>query len=320
MAVADHPSSLFDAARGGDRRALARLLSLVEMGGDHARRVDAVVRELAGGAHAVGLTGAPGAGKSTLTNALIHKVRDDGQSVAVLAVDPSSPYSGGAILGDRVRMGDHSLDDGVFIRSMATRGHFGGLAVATPGSVRVLDAAGYRWVIVETVGVGQVEVAVAGAADTTVVAVNPGWGDSIQASKAGLLEIGDVFVVNKSDRAGAAETRRELEQMLDLSRAADWRPPVLETTATTGDGIDELWATIQRHRAHLIETGGLEARRAERVRGELNALVLQRATERAREAGGDSAVTAMHERIVAGDLDLWSAADALLDRRDPDAQ
>ena len=293
------------------------MLSLVEMGGEHARGVDTVVHGSAGSAHTIGLTGAPGSGKSTLTNSLIHSIREDDQRVAILAVDPSSPYSGGAILGDRVRMGDHSLDDGVFIRSMATRGHLGGLAVATPGSVRVLDAAGYRWIIIETVGVGQVEVEVAGTADTTVVVVNPGWGDSIQASKAGLLEIGDVFVVNKADRAGATEARNDLEQMLDLSRAADWRPPVLETIATTSDGVDDLWAAIRRHRDHLIETGGLEARRAERVRGELDALVLQRAAARARDAGGDHTAAGLAERIAAGDLDLWSAADELLNGPDP---
>ncbi len=312
MAVTDNPPELFDAALGGDRRALARLLSLAEAGDERARAVDAVVHPLAGGAHTVGLTGAPGAGKSTLTNALIHAIRGDDERVAVLAIDPSSPYSGGAILGDRVRMGDHSLDDGVFIRSMATRGHLGGLAVATPGSVRVLDAAGYPWIIIETVGVGQVEVEVAGAADTTVVVVTPGWGDSIQASKAGLLEIGDVFVVNKSDRPGAAESVNDLEQMLALSHPGDWRPPVVETVATTGEGIGDLWEAIATHRDHLVQTGGLDERRARRVQTELEALVVQQATARARDAGTDDEAVAIRERIATGDLDLWSAADQIL--------
>jgi putative protein kinase ArgK-like GTPase of G3E family len=199
-AVAD----LLARATDGDRAALARLLSWVERGGDGAREVARAAFPKAGGAHTVGITGAPGAGKSTLTNALCGQVRAAGEQVAVLAIDPSSPFTGGAILGDRVRMGDHTLDEGVFIRSMATRGHLGGLSLATPEAARVLDAVGYRWVVVETVGVGQVEVDIAGAADTTVVVVNPGWGDAVQANKAGLMEIADLFVINKADRVGTA--------------------------------------------------------------------------------------------------------------------
>jgi LAO/AO transport system kinase len=211
------PADLVADACEGDRRALARVLSLVEKGGADARDVGGLVYPLGGAAFTVGITGAPGAGKSTLTSALIALLRADELDVAVLAIDPSSPFTGGAILGDRVRMGDHVLDDGVFIRSMATRGHLGGLALATPQAVRVLDAVGYGWVLLETVGVGQVEVEVAGAADTTVVVVNPGWGDAIQANKAGLMEIADIFVINKSDRPGADDTRRDLELMLDLT-------------------------------------------------------------------------------------------------------
>ena len=198
---------------------LARLLSLVEQGGSDARDVGRLAYPLGGNAYTVGLTGAPGAGKSTLTSQLIALLRGTGSEVAVLAIDPSSPFSGGAILGDRVRMQDHATDSGVFIRSMATRGHLGGLALAAPEAIRLLDAVGKPWVLVETVGVGQVEVEIAGEADTTVVVVNPGWGDAVQANKAGLLEIGDVFVINKADRTGVAETRRDLEQMLDLSAA-----------------------------------------------------------------------------------------------------
>ena len=200
------PDELVAATRAGDRSALARLLSLVERGGDAGRSVGRALHGQRGDAYTVGITGAPGAGKSTLTNALVDLLRRRDERVAVLAIDPSSPFSGGAILGDRVRMGDHALDDGVFIRSMATRGHLGGLAVAAPEAVRVLTAAGYPWVLLETVGVGQVEVEVVGQADTTLVVVNPGWGDAVQANKAGLMEIADVFVVNKADRPGAAET------------------------------------------------------------------------------------------------------------------
>src|SRR5438270_10519109 len=245
------PQQLVDALRSGDRGALARALSLVEQGGPPAREIGRLAYPFGGGAYTVGLTGAPGAGKSTLTSALIALVRASEERVAVLAIDPSSPFTGGAILGDRVRMQDHALDDGVFIRSMATRGHLGGLALATPQAIRVLDAAGKPWVLLETVGVGQVEVEVAGAADTTVVVVNPGWGDSVQANKAGLLEIADLFVVNKADRPGVDETRRDLELMLELSTLGDWRPPILSTVASTGEGLDELRKAIDDHRAFV---------------------------------------------------------------------
>ena len=230
--------ALFEAAVGGDRAALARLLSLVERGGDEAREVGRLSYPRPGAGYTVGLTGAPGAGKSTLTSATIGHLRALGEEVAVLAIDPSSPFTGGAILGDRVRMQDHATDPGVFIRSMATRGHLGGLSLATPEAVRLLDAVGKRWILVETVGVGQVEVEIAGKADTTVVVVNPGWGDSVQANKAGLMEIADVFVINKADRKGTEETRRDLEQMLELSDLAHdaWRPPIIPVVATEKTG------------------------------------------------------------------------------------
>ena len=206
---------LFAAACDGDRAATARLLSFAERGGDEAREIGRLSHPLGGQAYTVGLTGAPGAGKSTLTSAIIGLLRSHDLEVAVLAIDPSSPFTGGAILGDRVRMQDHATDPGVFIRSMATRGHLGGLALAAPEAVRLLDAIGRKWILVETVGVGQVEVEIAGKADTTVVVVNPGWGDSVQANKAGLMEIADVFVINKADRKGVDETRRDLEGMLE---------------------------------------------------------------------------------------------------------
>ena len=224
----------------GDRSAKARLLSLIERGGEPAREVGRLAAPQAGHAYTIGLTGAPGAGKSTLTSALIKHLRGLGEEVAVLAVDPSSPFTGGAILGDRVRMQDHATDDGVFIRSMATRGHLGGLSLATPEAIRLLDALGHRWIIVETVGVGQVEVEVAGKADTTVVVVNPGWGDSVQAAKAGLMEVADVFAINKADRPGVDDTRRDLRQMLELAAetaapaSAGWDVPIIATVGTDG--------------------------------------------------------------------------------------
>src|ERR671911_151248 len=263
MSRASDPDELFDAALAGDRGAIARMLSLIERGGEPARRVGRLSYSSSGSAYTVGLTGAPGAGKSTLTSALIKHLRGLGLDVAVLAIDPSSPFTGGAILGDRVRMQDHATDHGVFIRSMATRGHLGGLSLATPEAIRLLDALGHRWILVETVGVGQVEVEVAGKADTTVVVVNPGWGDAVQANKAGLMEVADVFVVNKADRPGVQETRRDLEQMLDIalpdSRATvpgdgAWRPPVVCATATSGTGVADLRQAIADHRSHLVET------------------------------------------------------------------
>ena len=306
------PAHLLEAARAGDRAALARLLSMVERGGDDARAVGSVTHPAGGRTYTVGLTGAPGAGKSTLTAALLRVARAAGERVAVLAIDPSSPFTGGAILGDRIRMQDHATDDGVVIRSMATRGHLGGLALATPGAVRVLDAAGWPWVVVETVGVGQVEVEVAGAADTTVVVLNPGWGDAVQASKAGLLEIADVFVINKADRPGADEARDDLERVLDLSSPAR-RPEVLATVAATGEGVEELWAAIGRHRAAVESSGDLATRRAERVRDELARLVAERVLERARHAASGDEFEARVADVQDRRLDPWAAADDLLD-------
>lgn len=308
------PGDLLAAARDDDRAALARLLTLVERGGSGARDVARTVFPLAGQAHTVGITGAPGAGKSSLTSALCRQVRSTGGRIAVLAIDPSSPFSGGAILGDRVRMGDHTLDDGVYIRSMATRGHLGGLSLATPEAVRVLDAVGYPWVVVETVGVGQVEVEIAGAADTTVVVVNPGWGDAVQANKAGLMEIADVFVINKADRPGAADTRRDLENMLALGAHRDHPPAIVETTATTGRGVDELWAALQEHRDRVVASGELAVRRAERADDELRDVVVARLTERAASLCDGDAWEAARTAVRSGELDPWEAAAELLDR------
>ncbi|HSL56719.1 MAG TPA: methylmalonyl Co-A mutase-associated GTPase MeaB [Acidimicrobiales bacterium] len=320
--TADGVDELLDAARAGERGALARLLTLVERGGEAARAVGRAAHGRAAhgrgeGATAsgwtVGITGAPGAGKSTLTNALVAAMRADDVQVAVLAVDPSSPFTGGAILGDRVRMSDHALDPGVFIRSMATRGHLGGLALAAPEAVRLLHAVGIEWVLVETVGVGQVEVEVAGNADTTVVVVNPGWGDAVQANKAGLMEIADVFVVNKADRPGADDTRRDLDAMLDLAdRPGGWRPPVVATAATTGDGVAELWGTLREHRRDATASGAAVARRDDRLAAELARIVTERLRARAAALAHGERFTRVLGDVTAGRLDPWAAADELL--------
>ncbi len=301
----------------GDITALARVLSLVEQGGPNSNAAGALVYPHGGAAYTVGITGAPGAGKSTLTDRLIGLGRADGHRIAVLAIDPSSPYSGGAILGDRVRMTDHFLDPGVFIRSMATRGHLGGLALAAPAAVRVLDAAGFPWVLLETVGVGQVEVEIAGAADTTVVVVNPGWGDSVQANKAGLLEIADIFVINKADRNGAEEARRDLEVMLELSgiAASAWRPPILKTVAATGEGSQELWHTIAAHRAFISggpDGGALARRRAKRVADEIREIVARRLEERALGLCAGPQFEALRADVLARRIDPHAAAEVIL--------
>jgi LAO/AO transport system kinase len=296
----------------GDRGSIAKLISIVESGGPDADAAGAALFPHTGTAYTVGLTGAPGAGKSSLTDALIGRIRKDGVEVGILAIDPTSPFSGGAILGDRVRMQDHATDAGVYIRSMATRGHLGGLALATPRAARVLDAAGKPWIIVETVGVGQVEVDIAGAADTTVVVVNPGWGDGVQANKAGLMEIADLFVVNKADRDGVAETVRDLEMMLDLSGHTDWRPRIVQTVATRGEGIDELWDAIGEHRAFQEEGGRLEQRREARLRDELRAIVRARIEEQVVDACRGETFDGLVGRITSRELDPHAAAAELL--------
>ena len=308
------PTALFASAVNGDRGSLARLLSLIERGGDDARTIGRLTYPKSGNAYTVGITGAPGAGKSTLTSAVIGNLRAQDVQVAVLAIDPSSPFTGGAILGDRVRMQDHATDTGVFIRSMATRGHLGGLSLATTEAIRLLDAVGCPWILVETVGVGQVEVEIAGKADTTIVVVNPGWGDAVQANKAGLMEIADIFVINKADRKGADETRRDLEQMLDLSDLAHdaWRPPILQTTATSGEGVEELWNTVAQHREHSTTTGLLQRRRSFRLREELREIVERRLEHRAREICSGSEWDALQNKVLENQLDPWTAADDML--------
>lgn len=308
------PRALIDAAAAGDRAAVARLLSLVERGGEAARDVGRLAYPLGGRAYSIGITGAPGSGKSTLTNGLVEVVRKSGCEVAVLAMDPSSPFTGGAILGDRVRMQDHALDPGVYIRSMATRGHLGGLALATPQAIRVLDAAGLPLVFVETVGVGQVEVEVAGAADTVVVVVNPGWGDAVQANKAGLLEVADIFVINKADRPGAQQARQDLQQALDYATRDRHRPPIIETVAVSGDGLAEMWQAITDHRGLLESTDELAQRRAQRIDEELRQIVARRMEQRADELCRGDGFARLRRAVLDRELDPYSAADDILRR------
>ncbi|MFF7394626.1 methylmalonyl Co-A mutase-associated GTPase MeaB [Streptomyces scabiei] len=302
-------------AREGRPRAVARLISLVEGASPQLREVMAALAPLTGGAYVVGLTGSPGVGKSTSTSALVSAYRRAGKRVGVLAVDPSSPFSGGALLGDRVRMSDHASDPGVYIRSMATRGHLGGLAWAAPQAIRVLDAAGCDVILVETVGVGQSEVEIASQADTSVVLLAPGMGDGIQAAKAGILEIGDVYVVNKADRDGADATARELNHMLGLGESrgpGDWRPPIVKTVAARAEGVDEVVEALEKHRAWMEERGVLAERRRARAAREVETIAVTALRERIGDLHGDRRLDALAERIVAGELDPYRAADELV--------
>jgi len=316
--------ALVAGARAGRARSVARLISLIE---DAAPSVPQITRALVpstGHAWVLGLTGAPGVGKSTTTSALVSAFRDRDLRVGVLAVDPSSPFTGGALLGDRVRMQEHATDPGVFIRSMATRGHLGGLAWATPQALRVLDAAGCDVILVETVGVGQSEVEVAATADTTVVLLAPGMGDAIQAAKAGILEIGDVYVVNKADREGADATARELRMMLTngtARSAGEWRPPIVKTVASRGEGIDDLVAAVDAHRAWLATSGAGHERRAQRAAAEIEALAVTSfvAGLRARrDPGGAAQLAVLAEAVSRGTLDPYTAAATLT--QTPDLQ
>ena len=304
--------------RAGRPRAVGRLISLVEDGSDALPAIMAALAPDTGRAFVLGLTGPPGAGKSTTVTALVHALRARGERVGVLAVDPTSPFTGGALLGDRVRMQEHALDDEVLIRSMATRGHLGGLAVAAPQALRVLDAAGCATVVVETVGVGQSEVDVAAAADATVVLLAPGMGDGVQAAKAGILEIGDVLVVNKADREGAQPLVRELRSMVGLAERPPgaWRPPVLTTVASEGTGVPELLDALDRFRASQLASGDQARRRLERSRREVEGLALAALRDRLRRDGA-SALDELAAAVRDGGTDPYAAAAALLRRTDP---
>jgi len=314
----DRVVDLVEAARGGSPRAVARLISLVEeapaTGGTALREVMAALAPYAGNAMVVGITGSPGVGKSTTTNALVKEIRASGRRVGVLAVDPSSPFSGGALLGDRVRMSDHATDDGVFIRSMASRGHLGGLAWTTPQALRVLDAAGFDVILIETVGVGQSEVEIAALADTTMVLLAPGMGDGIQAAKAGILEIGDLYVINKADRDGADAVRRDLRGMLALADRPEgaWKPPLLKAVAQSGEGLAEVVAAVDAHHDWLVETGELARRRTRRAREEIEAIALDALRSHWGEVGAGTELDALAAAVASGESDPYAAADRLL--------
>jgi LAO/AO transport system kinase len=306
--------ALVAAARDGDPRSVARLISLVENGDPALPDVAAALAPYAGRAQVVGLTGAPGVGKSTTTNELVRSLRAAGHRVGVLAVDPSSPFTGGAILGDRVRMQEHTTDRGVYIRSMSSRGQLGGLAAATPQAVRVLEGAGCDVILVETVGVGQAEVEIASLADTTLVLLAPGMGDAIQAVKAGVLEIADIFVINKADRPGADATYRDIQGMLALGERepGEWRPQVVRATAVRGEGIDDVTAAIEKHRTWLTDTGNLRLRRERRAAGEVEAIALGTLRARIGSLRDGTALTTLATRVADGQLDPYAAADELI--------
>ena len=307
--------ALVESARAGSPRAVARLISLVEDGHPALREVMAALAPHTGQAHIIGITGSPGVGKSTSTNALVGAFRKQGKRIGILAVDPSSPFSGGALLGDRVRMQDHALDPDVYIRSMASRGHLGGLSWTTPQALRVLDAAGCEVILVETVGVGQSEVEVAGLADTTIVLLAPGMGDGIQAAKAGILEIGDVFVVNKADRDGADATVRDIRHMISLGDRTEpglWRPPVLKTVAQQGQGIDEVIEAIEKHTSWMAESGALRERRIRRAGDEIESIALQALRAKMGDLRHGSGVDELAAAVVDGTTDPYAAADQVV--------
>jgi LAO/AO transport system kinase len=307
---------LVEQAREGSPRAVARLVSLVEDAHPALREVMAALAPHTGRARVIGLTGSPGVGKSTTTSALVTALRAAGERVGVLAVDPSSPFSGGALLGDRIRMQDHALDPGVFIRSMASRGHLGGLSWATPQALRVLDGAGFDVVLVETVGVGQSEVEVAGLADTCVVLLAPGMGDGIQAAKAGILEVGDIFVVNKADRDGADSTVRDLRHMITFGsesrRPGDWRPPVLKAVASTGQGVEEVVQALADHHRWATDGGALQHRRNLRAAWEIEAITVTALRERLGDLRDGHLLDDLAADVAAGRTDPYAAADRLL--------
>ena len=306
---------LVERARAGEPRSVGRLITLVEDGAPQLRELMSRLARDGGRAHVIGLTGAPGVGKSTTVSVLVSSYRAAGRRVGVLAIDPSSPFSGGALLGDRIRMQEHATDPGVFIRSMASRGHLGGLASAAPQAVRVLEAAGCDPVIVETVGVGQSEVEVAGEADTTIVLLAPGMGDGIQAAKAGILEVGDVFVVNKADRDGANTTVRELRHMISLGPSAAsgaWRAPVIKMVAIRAEGSTELVAALEAHRCWLAESQEGANRRLARARAEIQGIAMATVAAQFADISAGSGIDELAAEVAAGSTDAFSAAERLV--------
>lgn len=312
MSTGADPEELVEKLRRRDLRTVARLISLVEDGSEELAEIIRALAPLQGDAYTIGITGPPGAGKSTLVSALVGVLRGRELSVSVLAIDPTSPFSGGALLGDRLRMQEHATDPGVFIRSMATRGKLGGLAWAAPHALRILDAIGSDVIVLETVGVGQAEVDVAREADTTVVVLAPGFGDAIQANKAGLLEIADIYVVNKADRDGANSTARDIKQMLHLGEAREWEPPVLLTQASDNKGVDELWTHVERHREQITRSGELRARRIARNRHEIVEIALARIRHAIDEVGDRDVLESLAVQVTEHGLDPYTAADKLL--------
>ncbi len=302
----------------GDRRATARLITLVENDEEKAREIISKIFPRTGRARIIGITGPPGAGKSTLLDKLIKVVREEDQVVGVIAIDPTSPFTGGALLGDRIRMQRHSTDPGVFIRSMATRGSLGGLAKATNDAIKVLDAYGCDVIFVETVGVGQIEVDIVKTADTVVLVTVPGLGDDVQAIKAGLMEIADVFVINKADKEGADATYFELNLMLDLEKERwekrGWRPPIVETVATTMKGIRELWDAIKDHQKFLKESGEIERKRRFRAEEEIKAIVSGKIARAIESRLGEEEVSNLIRGVVKREIDPYSAADLILEK------
>ena len=317
----DRVEELVEGVLAGRRRSLARALTWIEDGTpERLRGIIGGIYPHTGGARVIGMTGSPGVGKSTITNAVAAELRRRDRRVAVVAVDPSSPFSGGALLGDRVRMQGHHADEGVYIRSMAARGHLGGLSFATPQAALVLDAAGFDDVIIETVGVGQSEVEVAATADTTLVALAPGMGDSIQAAKAGILEVADVFVINKADQGGAGKLESEIRGMLEMGHAVGsddeggWWPPILRTVAVRDEGVADLVDVVVDHREHLQETGRLAERHRRRAMHAVREIALERVREQFEQLGRDDdpLLDDLADQVVARDLDPYTAADQLL--------
>jgi len=301
--------------RSGDRRALARAITLVENGDPLAYDVVADIYPDTGRAFAIGVTGPPGVGKSSLISALVRHVRDEGRSVGVVSVDPSSPFSHGALLGDRIRLADHFLDPEVFIRSMGTRGHLGGLAEATLQALLVLDAAGKELVFLETVGTGQSEVEVIGIADTVLLVLMPGSGDSVQALKAGIMEIPDVIAINKSDHPAAKTMLNEVRSVLALDGGRDWKPPIVLTEAVRGENVPELWAKVEEHRAYLVDAGQLEERRRRNLAREVFSVASGRAKQHLEAAvAGDPELRRLLDEVQRRELDPLSAVREILEK------